>query len=82
MNNVAILQKEKICRNLGNSIRIELKHRNIKSKQVAETAGISRPTLWKIENGAPSVAIGSYLDVLLVLGIENKLLNSHIGEFV
>ncbi len=44
-------------------------------EQVAERAGISRPTLLSIEKGSPSVSIGSFLQVLMVLGLENDLLS-------
>ena len=42
--------------------------------QVAERAGISRPTLHSIELGLPTVSIGLYFQVLLVLGLENDIL--------
>ena len=42
---------------------------------MAERANISRSTLWQIEKGLPSVAIGSYLQVLFVMGLEKNILN-------
>lgn len=36
---------------------------------VCARANISRPTLYKVENGDPSVAMGSYVQVLRVLGL-------------
>lgn len=44
--------------------------------QVAERAGISRPTLTKIEHGDPGVRLGSVLAVLRVLGQSNKMLTT------
>ncbi len=41
---------------------------------MAERAGISRSTLWLIEKGTPSVAMGAYLQVLFVMGLEKNLL--------
>ena len=35
---------------------------------IAERAGISRATLWNVEKGSPSVAIGIYAAVLHALG--------------
>jgi transcriptional regulator with XRE-family HTH domain len=49
--------------------------RKLNTEQVAERAGISRSTLWQIEKGMPSVAIGSYLQVLFVFGLEKNFLN-------
>jgi hypothetical protein len=37
-------------------------------------AGIGRKTLYNIESGSPSVAMGSYLQVLFVLGLQNDLM--------
>ena len=39
---------------------------------VAERAGISRSTLWKVENGNPSVAVGIYAAVLHALNNMDK----------
>ena len=47
--------------------------RKFSAEQVAERAGISRKTVYNIEQGIPSVAIGSYLQVLFVLGLEQDL---------
>ena len=44
--------------------------------QVAERAGISRPTLSKIEHGDPSVGLGAMLSVARVLGVADRLLEA------
>ena len=54
-------------------MRMARLRRNLSSEQVAERAGIARNTLIKIENGDEGVAIGSYLRVLIVLGLEEDL---------
>jgi transcriptional regulator with XRE-family HTH domain len=41
---------------------------------VAERAGVSRSTLWQIEKGNASVALGSYFLVLFALSLEQDLL--------
>lgn len=48
--------------------------RRLSTAQVAERANVSRSTLWHIEKGTPSVAIGAYLRVLYVVGLEKDLL--------
>jgi transcriptional regulator with XRE-family HTH domain len=40
---------------------------------MAERAGIATSTLGNIENGSPSVSLGSYLQVLSVLRFEDDL---------
>ena len=48
--------------------------RKLSVEQIAELAGISRRTLWLVEKGATGVAIGTYTQVLFVLGLEKDLL--------
>jgi hypothetical protein len=40
---------------------------------VANRAGITRPTLHRVERGDPSVALGIYATVLFALGLIDKL---------
>lgn len=47
--------------------------RRYSASLVANRAGISLPTLRAIEKGAPQVAMGTYAQVLLVLGLEKDL---------
>lgn len=66
---------KKILVRLGDNIKIARLRRKLSAEQIAERAGISRPTLLAIEKGSPSVSIGSYVDVLFVLGLADDLLN-------
>jgi transcriptional regulator with XRE-family HTH domain len=59
---------------LGENIRLARLRRKLSTGQVAERAGITRTTLWQIEKGAPQVTIGSYCQVLFVLGLADDLL--------
>jgi transcriptional regulator with XRE-family HTH domain len=71
---VILLPKQKrILRNLGENIKYARLRRKLSAEQVSERANISRKTLWAIEKGTSTVSIGSYLQVLLVLGLENDL---------
>lgn len=58
----------KILENMGQQIKLARLRRNLSVELVAERASISRSTLWSIEKGAPTVAIGSYAAVLHALG--------------
>ena len=58
---------EKILQTMGEQIKLARLRRNISAELVAERAGISRATLWKVEKGDPSVAMGTYAAVLHAL---------------
>ncbi len=65
---------KKILSHLGENIKLARLRRKLTAEQVSERADISRATLWSVEKGSASVAMGSYLQVLLVLGLEKDLL--------
>jgi transcriptional regulator with XRE-family HTH domain len=64
----------RILIDLGERIRLARLRRNLSVELVSERAGISRATLWSVEKGAPSVAIGIFVQVLLSIGLEKDLL--------
>ena len=64
----------KILAELGENIKLARLRRKLTAEQVAERAGISRSTLWQVEKGLPSVSMGTYAQILFVLGLENDLL--------
>ncbi len=74
--NIMILlpSHQKILSQLGEDIKLARLRRKLSTEQVCERAGISRSTLWQIEKGTPSVAIGSYLHVLFIFGLEKNFL--------
>jgi len=65
---------QRILNKVGENIKLARLRRKFSSEQVAERANISRPTLLSIEKGMPGVGIGAYLQVMLVLGLENDFL--------
>ncbi len=70
---ILLPRHQRILGRMGENIRLARLRRKLSQEQVAERTGIGRSTLWKIERGAPEVAIGSYLQVLFILGMENDL---------
>lgn len=54
----------------GENVRLARLRRKLSAQQVADRAGISRTTLQKVEQGDPSTAVGNWLQVLVVLGLE------------
>ena len=48
---------------MGEQIKLARLRRDLPVELVAERAGISRSSLWKVESGSPAVAIGIYAAV-------------------
>jgi len=58
---------------LGQRLKDSRLRRRFSMETVCSRADISRPTLYKVENGDPSVAFGIYVQVLRVLGLIEDL---------
>lgn len=58
-----------IIKYLGSLIRLTRKEMKITETDLAERVNISRATLQKVESGITSVAIGTYFEAAVVLGI-------------
>lgn len=65
-------QTEEILSVMGEQIKLARLRRNLSTELVAERAGISRASLWKVEKGDPSVAMGIYAAVLHALNNMDK----------
>ena len=74
-NSVVLLpNQQKILTALGENIRLARLRRGFSTELIAERAGISRASLWAVEKGSPSVAMGIYVAVLNALSLEKDLL--------
>lgn len=71
---VLLPKAQKVLNDLGENIKLARLRRKLSTAQVAERAGISRATLWQIEKGKPSVAMGAYFQVLFIFGLEMDFL--------
>ena len=60
-------------RKLGQDIKDARRRRRIPMEIAAQRASISKPTLIRVERGDPAVSIGSYVTVLFVLGMADRL---------
>ncbi|MBR5157767.1 MAG: helix-turn-helix transcriptional regulator [Clostridia bacterium] len=66
---------QKILDTMGEQIKLARLRRKLSVELVAERAGISRATLWAVEKGSSSVAMGIYAAVLHALnGMDEDLL--------
>jgi transcriptional regulator with XRE-family HTH domain len=75
MKHILLPLVQKILGEFGENIKLARLRRKLSAEQVAERANISRSTLWLIEKGNPGVALGTYIQVLFVLGLEKDFLN-------
>lgn len=65
--------QKKALRDLGQRLREYRKQMKISAVATAEAAGLSRVTLYRIEQGEPSVAIGAFVSVVFALGLKLEL---------
>ena len=63
----------RLLEGLGEHIRKARLRRAYSAQTVAQRAGISRKTLYRVEKGDSVVAIGTYARVLQALGMEDDL---------
>jgi len=63
-----------VLEQMGENIKLARKRRKLTTVQVAERAGVVRSTLYLIEKGDSSVAMGAYFNVLRVLGLQDDFL--------
>jgi transcriptional regulator with XRE-family HTH domain len=59
---------------LGRDMAVARKKRRISSAEMAERLFVSRDTLWRLENGDPTVAAGTLATALFVLQLHDRLL--------
>ena len=66
---------QEILKTMGEQIKLARLRRKISAELAAERAGVSRTTVWAVEKGSPSVAVGIYAAVLHSLnGMDKDLL--------
>ncbi len=71
---VLMPSSRKVLAQLGENIKLARLRRELSAEQVAERADIARTTLWQVEKGSPSVAMGIYCQILFVLDLDKDLL--------
>ena len=72
---ILLYPKEKrMLKKVGEQIKLARLRRKLSTSLVAERAKISRATLWKIENGDPTVSMGAYLSVLFAIDLAEDIL--------
>ena len=70
---VVFPQEQRLLSELGERLRLARKRRKLSNTVVAQRAGVSRTTVYKVEAGDPGATLGTYVRVLAVLGLEDDL---------
>lgn len=63
-------QELRLLSQLGERLKLARKRRKLSNAVVAQRAGISRTSLYKVEAGDPGATLGTYMRVMAVLGLE------------
>ena len=63
----------RLLEQLGDRLKLARLRRKYSAETVAQRAGISRKTLYRVEQGDPAVALGIYARVLQVLRLEQGM---------
>ena len=64
---------QRLLSELGERLRLARKRRKLSNAVIAQRAGVSRTTVYKVEAGDPGATLGAYVRVLAVLGLEGDL---------
>ena len=70
---VVFPNEQKLLSNFGERLKLARLRRKLSSTVVAQRAGISRTSLYKVEAGNAGVTLGMCMRVLAVLGLESDL---------
>lgn len=63
----------RLLEKVGDNLKLARLRRKYSAETVSKRAGISRKTLYRVEQGDPAVALGIYARVLQVLRLEQGL---------
>ncbi|MES2975669.1 MAG: helix-turn-helix transcriptional regulator [Pseudomonadota bacterium] len=63
-------QEQLLLSQMGARLKLARLRRKLSNAVVAQRAGISRTSLYKVEAGDPGATMGTYLRVMAVLGLE------------
>jgi transcriptional regulator with XRE-family HTH domain len=60
-------------RKLGRDIALARRKRAISTSDMASRLFVSRDTLWRLERGDPTVALGTLATAIFILGLHSRL---------
>lgn len=72
-NAIISFESENLLKSIGLSLKIARKRRRETLMQAAERIGIAKSNYVRLENGDPSVGIGSFIEALNIYGFTQQL---------
>lgn len=72
LHNILFPKQRKILAHFGEDLLLAMKRRGFTKKLLCERTGFDHKTVNKVFTGDPGVAIGTYLKVMAVLGMESN----------
>ena len=72
LHNVLFPKQRKILTIFGEDLLLAMKRRGLTKKILCERTGFDHKTVNKVFAGEPGVAIGAYLKIMAILGMENN----------
>ena len=69
------LPAERALRKLGRDLAISRRKRGISTLDMAARLFVSRTTLWRLERGDPTVALGTLVTAAFILNLHDRLAN-------
>ena len=71
--NALPLKAATALRRLGRDLAVARRKRGISTRDMATRLAVSRDTLWRLERGDPSVAVGTLATAVFVLQVHQRL---------
>ena len=69
------LPAERALRKLGRDLALARRKRDISTSDMASRLFVSRDTLWRLERGDPTVALGTLVTASFILSLHDRLAN-------
>jgi transcriptional regulator with XRE-family HTH domain len=69
------LPAERALRKLGRDLALARRKRGIATSDMAARLFVSRDTLWRLERGDPTVALGTLVTATFILNLHDRLAN-------
>ncbi|WP_299008195.1 transcriptional regulator [uncultured Shewanella sp.] len=72
LHKVLFPKQRKVLSTFGEDLLLAMKRRGFTKKMICERTGFDNKTINKVFAGDPGVAIGTYLKIMAVLGMEDN----------